>query len=167
MSVGQRIKHEIAAMAVLTLYFGSWVAALMLLKWLLLAEYDIAMHDWVGAIVGVLLLAKVVLVVEHVSLGAWVSGQPAWVHVVARTAVFGVAVAVVMLLEKAFHARHEHGGFIASLGDVLQHRDVHHVWANAICIAGALLMYSALDVVRRHLGDGGFVRVFLAPLPPE
>jgi hypothetical protein len=74
---GQKLKEEIRAVVAASLYFGCWISALMVIKWLVLAEYQIAFHRWSMALVGALVLAKVVLVLEHVSLGAWVRRRPA------------------------------------------------------------------------------------------
>jgi len=76
-------------------------------------------------------------------------------------------VLVVLLLEKAFEGRHEYGGFGASLMAVFQHAEVHHVWVNTVCLSGALLGYNMLSVVRRHLGEGGLLRLLLSPLPEQ
>jgi hypothetical protein len=79
MSFKQQLKYEIKAIGLAALYFGSWTGALLLLKSLILAEYKIAFHGWSVVVIGVLVLSKVVLVLEHVSLGAWVRARPAWV----------------------------------------------------------------------------------------
>jgi len=167
MSLQQKLKYEIKALTLAGLYFGCWIGTLMLLKELLLAEYQIAFHGLSVVVIGVLVLAKVVLVLEHVSLGAWVKSRPAWVDVALRTLMYSFCVLVVLLLEKAFEGRHEHGGFGPSLMSVFQHADIHHVWINTICLSGALLGYNILAVIRQHLGDGGLLRPFLTPLPEE
>ena len=163
----QKLNKEIKALGIAAGYFGCWVAALLLIKSLVLAEYQIAFHKWSMAVVGALVFSKVVLVLEHVSLGAWIRSRPAWVDVLLRTAMYSFGVALVLLLEKGFEARHEYGGFATALGQLFQQADVHHVWANTIAISGALLGYNALSVVRRHLGKGGLIRMFLSPLPKE
>jgi hypothetical protein len=167
MSLQQKLKHELKAVGLATLYFGVWIGALMILKTLVLAEYRIAFHGWSLALFGALILAKVVLVLEHVSLGAWVRARPAWVDVVLRTALYALGVLVVLVFEKAFDGRHEHGGFVPSLTEGFRHVEVHHVWVNTICLSGALFGYNVLSVVRRHLGVSGLRRMFLEPLPPE
>ena len=167
MSLKQKLKDEMKAIGTAALYFGSWIGALVLLKSLLLAEYKIAFHGWSAVVVGALVLSKVALVLEHVSLGPWVRDRPAWVEVVLRTMMYTLGVAIVLALEKGFEGRHEYGGFGPSLMAVFQHADVHHVWANTICLSGALLGYNALSVVRRHLGDGGLARMYLSPIKPD
>ncbi len=114
-----------------------------------------------------LILAKVVLVLEHVPLEALTRNRPALVDVVLRTALYASGLLAVLLLEKAFEGRHEHGGFGPSLRAVLQHAEIHHVWANAIGLSGALLAYNALAGIRRQLGERGLLRLFRSPLPRE
>ena len=165
MSFQQKLKHEIKALTLAGLFFGCWIGALLLLKQMILADYQIAFHSLSLALVGALVLSKVVLVLEHVSLGSWLRTRPAWVDVILRTALYSLGVAVVLMLEKAFEGRHEHGGFGPSLIAVIRGAHLHHVWVNTLCLSGALLGYNVLSVVRQHLGEGGLRRMFLEPLP--
>ena len=167
MSFRQKLRDEIRAVVLAALYFATWIGVLMVLKVLVLEEYWIEFHAWSLVLVGALVLAKVVLVLEHVPLGAWMRTRPALIDVILRTALYALGVLVVLLLEKAFDGRHEHGGFVPSLLAVFQHAEIHHVWVNTICLTGALLGYNVLSVVRRHLGEGGLIRLFLTPLPEE
>jgi hypothetical protein len=163
----QELKDELTAIGIAALYFGFWIAALLLIKSLVLAEYRIAFHGWSVVVVGALILSKVVLVLEHLSLGSWILSRPAWVGVVLRTAMCSLGVAVVLVIEKGFEGRHEHGGFGPAVRYLFQQTDVYHVLANTLCLSGALLGYNALSVVQRHLGKGGLIRIFLSPLPEE
>jgi hypothetical protein len=163
----QKLKEEIKAVALATLYFAVWIGVLVVLKQLVLEEYHIQFNGLSLAIVGALILAKVVLVLEHVPLGEWTRTRPALLDVVLRTVMYALGVLVVLLLEKAFDVRHEYGGFVPSLIALYQHADVHHIWVNAICLTGALLGYNILSVVRLHLGKGGLIKLFLSPLPEE
>ena len=167
MSFRQQLKNETKAMALAGFYFATWLGVLMALKWLILADYRIAFHGFSLMLVGVLVLAKVVLVLEHVPLGTWVHNRPALVDIIVRTVLYALGVIFVLLLEKAFDGRHEYGGFGPSLRAVFHHVDIYHVWVNAICLSGALLGYNILSVIRRHLGEGELIRLFLSPLPEE
>ena len=167
MSIKQRLKNEIVAFLLATLYFGVWVGMLVLIKTLILAEYQVAFDGLKLAVIGVLVLAKVVLILEHVSLNAWVRSQPAWLEVLLRTILYAVGVFVVMALEKAFEARHEYGGLANSLLEVFQHAEAPHLWVNTICVTAALLGYNILDVIRRHYGVGGLLHLFMLPLPDK
>jgi hypothetical protein len=167
MAIKEKIEEELRAVGIAALYFGSWILALLVIKWLVLAEYRIAFDKWSMALVGALILSKVVLVLEHVSLGAWVRRQPAWVDVLLRTVMYILGVALVLLMEKGFEARHEFGGFFQALGQLTRQEDIHHLLATLLCVAGALLGYNVLSVIRRHIGPGGLRRMLLTPLPEE
>ena len=167
MSWQQKLKHELKAVAIAALYFGSWIAALLMLKQLILAEYQIAFHGLSLALIGALVLSKVVLILEHVSLGAWIRAQPAWVDVILRTTLYSLGVALVLVLEKGFEARHEYGGFDPAVTAIFQKTDIHHVWASTIALSGALFGYNVLSIVRRHLGKGGLRRLLLSPVPAQ
>jgi hypothetical protein len=160
----QKLKHELEQVLVLTLYFGCWLGILVLIKYLLLAEYNIAVTHFSVAVVGALVLAKVVLILEHISLGAWVQGKPAWVDVILRTALYTFGVFVLLSVEKAFELRHEYGGFTLALMAGYRHAGAHHVLLNTLCISGALLSYNLLSVIRKKLGKGALLQMFKTPL---
>ena len=116
---------------------------------------------------GALVLSKVVLVLENVPLGAWVRRRPAWVGVVLRTVLYTAGVAVVLILEKGLENRHADGGFVPAVQHLFRQTDIYHVWANTLCVSGALLGFNVLSVIQRHTGEGGLIRMFLNPLPEE
>jgi hypothetical protein len=166
-SIKEKLIHELKSMALAVAYFGVWIAALVIFKKLILAQYQIEFNGLSAAVVGTLVLAKVVLVLDHVSLGAIFRARPAWVIVLMRTLLYAFGLLVVLHIEKAFEVRHEYGGFAHSLISVFQNPEIYHVWVNTICLSGALLGYNMLSVIRQHLGAGGLLRLFLAPIPEE
>jgi hypothetical protein len=167
MSVQQRLMPEIKAVAISTLYFGCWIGALLLLKSLILAEYKIAFTGWSMVVVGALILSKVVLLLEHVSLGALVRNRPAWVDVLLRTILYSLGVALVLIIDKGIESRHEYGGILQAVQQLFYHEDFQHVCANTICISGALLGYNTLSAVQKQFGKGALMRIFLSPYPDE
>ncbi len=167
MSLKQKLQHELKAIAIAALYFGSWITMLILLKQLVLAEYEITFRGWSVIAMGVLILSKVALILENVSFGAWVRARPAWVDVLLRTALYSAGLVVVIILEKGIEGRHEHAGFVGAVKAGLASADRFHIIANSICLSGALLGYNVISVIRRHLGERGLLNLFLLPLPPK
>jgi len=167
MQVRQKAAEELKAMAVLVVYFGLWVAVLMVTKRLVLADYHIRFRGFSLAVFGVLVIAKVVLVLEHVRLGGWVERKPAALNVVLRTTLYALGIALAMLLEKAFEMRGQYGGFTNALPGVLHNRDSHHVWVNTIWLACSLLVFNALAVIRRRFGDRELLHTFFRPETPD
>ena len=167
MSFRQKLQRELVSLVMVSLYFGAWIGMLVLVKQLVLTEYHIEFHGMLRALLGTLLLAKVVLVLEHVSLGNWVRSRPACMDVLQRTLLYGMGVFVVLVLEKAFEARVEYGGFVPALLDMFSHLDIPHVWVNSIVVMAALLIYNVLSVVRCYLPEGSVLRLLLQPLPEK
>jgi len=167
MNFKQKLKDEIKAVVLVTCYFAVWLGILVLIKKLILAEYRIEFHGFSLALIGAIVLAKVVLVLEHLPIGRWIRTRPALIDVVLRTAMYSTGVALVLVLEKGFEGRHEHGGFGPALRFLFQQADVYHVWANTLCLSGALLVFNALSVVQRYLGKGSLMRIFMSPLAEE
>ena len=164
MSASPKLINEVKALGQAMAFFGAWIGLLILLKTLLLEEYHIDSFGWTKIFVGALVLSKVVLILEHVSLGDWVRARPAWVDVFLRTGFYALGVVIVLVLEKGLEGRHAHGGFIPALQSGFREAQVYHVYVNTLCLSGALLVYNALTVVRRHLGEGGLLRLFSLPL---
>lgn len=148
------------AMAYITLYFAVWFGLVMFLKKLLLAQYDIQFNGMALALLGAVLLAKVVLLMEHVPVEAWVPNHPVIVAVILRTFLYFLGVLVALTIEKAFEARHEYGGFARALTRVYQHPEYPHVMFNTICVGLALLAFNIFSVLRRHLGKNGLGQLF-------
>ncbi|HEU4365139.1 MAG TPA: hypothetical protein VFT13_06695 [Candidatus Krumholzibacteria bacterium] len=165
MVVSAKIRREVTELTLAWIYFVAWFGFLILLKQLTLAEYQVEFQGYSIALVGALILAKVVLILEHVPPGKWAGSRPAWVDVAARTILYAGGVVVVLILEKGLEGRRDHGGFGASVRFVMQHSDAHHIRVNALCVTSALLGYNMLSVVRQHLGARGVARMFRVPLP--
>jgi hypothetical protein len=165
MSLPAKLRGEIRTVGLTTLFFAAWFCMLMVLKWLVLAEYNIEFRSVSTALVGALIVAKVVLVLEKVPLETWTPDWAALTHVAVRTGLYGIAILLLLLLEKAFEVRHEYSGFVPALAQVIRHQDIPHVLAAAIGVTGALLVFNAMFVIRRHLGKRGLLGLFLSPLP--
>jgi len=156
----QKVLREIKSVGLITLYFASCFALMMLLKHLVLAQHEIHFRGLSIAIVAALVVGKVVAVLEKVPLGPWVRRQPAALDVVVRTLIYTLGVFVVLLLERSFKSRHEAGGFGSALVSVVQNRDSARVWATTISVGGTLLAFNLVSILRRHLGKRGLSRLF-------
>ena len=165
MTLAQKLTDEIRGVALTTLYFAVWIGVLIALKTLILAEYRIEFVGLSKIVIGALILAKVVLVLQHVPLAGLTRRRPAWIDTLLRTALYSLGLFVVLLVEHAYEGRDLHGGFGPSLVSLFHEADIPHVWANTIALGGALLVYNCTQVVKLRLGTGGLARLFLSPLP--
>jgi hypothetical protein len=160
-STAPRTVHEVRAVLSAALFFGAWIAGLILLKQLMILEgYSIEFHRYALVLMGALVLSKVVLILGHVPL-PWKMG-PAWLDVVRRGALYTAG----MLLEKSFETRHEYGGMGAAARISVADESKYEIFANTICTAAAFNSYHTIDVIRRNVGVGGFRRMFSEPVAP-
>jgi hypothetical protein len=168
---GMKILHwlveELKTMLAATVYFATCFTLIMVLKQLLLAQYGIEFRGITTAIVVALVTAKVVIVLQKVPLSRWFEGQPAAVDVVVRTLLYTVATMVALLLEKAFESRAEHGGFVAAVAAVFEHRDVAQVWATTLCVGLAFMAYNTFAVLRREVGTRQLWRIYFGRAAPR
>ena len=161
-SFKQKLFHEIRSVAYATIYFAIWLGILMFLKTRILTEYKVEFTGISMALIGALILAKVVLVIDLIPLSNWTREHPASLIYIFRTLFNIIAVFILLLLEKAFESRHEYGGFGSSLSQVFQHRDVYHVWANVTVVSIAVFWFNVIFVLRGYLGEQKLRQLFFS-----
>lgn len=165
MSTKDRLLEELKAILLVSIYFLVWFGTLMILKVLLLSEYSIEFYGASKVIVGALIAAKAVLILEHVPLG--LKNKPAIVAILLRTFFYLAGVAVILILEHALEARHEYGGFLNALKNVTKSADIYHVLVTLICVFGALFFYNLGSVIKGRLGKGGFWEMLISPVQKQ
>lgn len=154
--------EEGKAVATVTLYFAACFVVIMLLKQLWLADYGIEFSGIAAAFLAALVTAKVVIILDKVPLRRWLDGTPGVIEVVLRSAVYTLAVLVVMLLEKTFEVRTEQGGFVAALANIFGHPDVPKICATSIAVGIAFLAYNVFETIHRAIGDRQMFELFLS-----
>jgi hypothetical protein len=156
----KKILKELNTIARTALYFAIVFIILMVMKKLYLKDYDIEFNGISQALIGALIMSKVVILMEYISLGNWVKHQPAIIDVILRTILYTAGVLVVIVLEKSFEKRHVADGFIHAMALVFTDRDIYHVWATIIGSAVSLFVYNSFSVVQRAMGKAGLSNLF-------
>jgi hypothetical protein len=159
----ERIIAEIRTIILTTLYFFCWFGGLMVIKVLLLKEYNIEFSGFTIVVVSALVIAKVVLLLEYVPI-PYTKDKPAWVAVLIRTFFYLAGVFAIIVLEKSFEARHEYGGVLEAAKNLEDHTNSYHVWANTICVFGALLMFNIWSIVKLKFGKGIFRKLMMSKI---
>lgn len=163
MSFGAKLIKELKLLFWTSLYFFIWFGALMLLKVLMLQEYEFEFYGASMVIVGALVAAKSVMLLENVPLMRSKS-PPAIVEILLRTLLYMAGVFVILVLEKSIEARHEYGGFFSALKNLASHADRYHIWVNVICMFGAVFVYNTAAAVKAYLGEGGLIKILRNPI---
>jgi hypothetical protein len=163
MSLPSRLKHEVQQVGLVTLYFFFCFSVVLTLKKLFLASYDIEVYALSSAVVGALVAAKIVVVLDATRAGTRFDARlPFGLAVLYKTLVYGLATFVVLFLEKLFHAYRESGTLGQALMDVWAHRDRNVILAKVICISLAFAAYHLYTGLDRRLGEGTLRRLVMS-----
>ncbi len=165
MSAKDKLLKELKAILLVSLYFLIWFGTLMIIKVLLLSEYRIEFYGASIVIVGALIAAKAVLILEHVPLG--VNDKPAIVEILLRTFLYLAGITIILILEHAMEASHEYGGFVNAIKNLTKNANSYHIIVNVICVFGALFFYNLGSVVRGRLGKGGLWDIMISPVKKQ
>src|SRR5664279_3609832 len=160
MSVLKSIFKEIKAIARTAAYFATVFLLMMVMKKLYLKDYDIEFTGISQALIGALILSKVVILMELISLGSWVQREPPIVDVCLRTVLYTSGVWIVVILEKLFERRHDTGGIGDSISYLFSHRDIYQIWATTLGSGFSIFIYNAFFVVQQMLGKHGLMKLF-------
>ena len=161
MGIKQRVVDEVKEIGVVSAYFLCWFLLFLYLKKLILAEYHIEVSVFWTAIVGALVVAKVVVVLENTGLGERLRSGPLILHVAYRSFVYTAVVFVVTAAERLFDLYRSHGSLQAALDAGWDSRDIHHFLAMNISVALAFVVYNTYSEIDRHMGRGELRRFLL------
>ena len=152
----------------MTAYFAASFFIILFLKKLFLAEYDISITGFSTAIIGALVVAKVVVILDATPLGNLFKNGPLFRNILYRSLLYSFFVGVVVFIERVFHVRHQVVGLKAALVSVVENRDMNHFWATIICIILVFIGYNLTTAINSHLGKGGLSRLlFSHNIPPK
>jgi hypothetical protein len=155
MSVMQTVKRELKEVGLVTVYFLVCFGIMLLLKKLVLAEYEVEFYALSGVVVGALVAAKVVVILDKTRVGTrFDETHSVGVAAIYKTAWYAVATFFVLFAEKLFHAYRETGALGPAIVDVWEHRDRDVMFAKVIVIGIAYVGYHLYAGIDRRLGGG-------------
>jgi hypothetical protein len=164
MSMLSTVKHEIKEVGLVTLYFLTCFGIILTLKKLMLKGYEIEFYGFSSAVIGALIVAKVVVVLDKTKAGTRLDAS----HSIGRAAlyktmIYSIWTFLVLWGEKMFHAYRETGTLSKAFVDVWMHQDRYVIFAKVLCIGLAFMGYHLYKGVDRRLGEGTLRRMVCDP----
>jgi hypothetical protein len=159
-TIGERIRHEVREIALVTLYFLGCFLFFLLLKKLFLEGYHLEITIFHTALIGALVVAKVVVLLEKTSFGNQFRSATLFAHVLWRSLCYTAIVFVVTLAERLFHLYRENGELFRALSELWAGRDLNHFIAFNLCAVFSFLIYNCFSEIDHHLGEGGLRKLF-------
>jgi len=143
-----------------TVFFFIAFSLLLLTQMLVLKEHGIDGWDWGGAVVGALIVGKVVLVVDKFAFVDRYPEKPLIWNAVWKTLIYLVAATFVRYLERLLPLLFDGKRFIAVNREVLYSIDwerfvLIHMWLLVL-----LFVYCCLRELVRHIGTKKVARMF-------
>lgn len=163
MSIGKWLRHEVREIGVVTLYFLVCFAIFLSLKKLLLEQYHVSIYVFHAAVIGALIIAKVVIVLEKTSFGSRFQSGRLIIHVLWRSLAYTAAVFVVTLAEQVGEVYFATDNFETAVGKLWSGKQFDHFLALNLCVAVSFLLYNTAREIDRRLGRGSIKRLLFSP----
>jgi hypothetical protein len=165
-SVGHWLWEELWRVIPIALFFLTGFMLVLLIIKLTLAQYSIETSTVSRAVLGALIAAKVVLILNHTPLARALRRYPRILPVLLRTLFYGLVFVILALAERAIEQRHDHGGLFRSIGYVATHTDLHRLMALSLGVALVFAVYFTLLEISEYLGPGVLVGLFFKSAGP-
>ena len=164
----ERVRREIREIIPVTLFFFIAFEMLALTRTLMLEEYGIRRWTVIGAAVGALIIAKVIVIADHIPFVDRFPNKPLIYNIAWKSAIYFVGSVIVRYAEHVIHFWRETGGF----AEANRRLASEIVWQQAVCVqmwlAVLLLVYCTSRELIRALGrDRVIALLFTGRRPAE
>lgn len=159
-SLFSKIKHEILAIVPPTLFFFVAIGLLILTKRLMLQQYGIHFSDFGAAVVGALIIGKVVLIVDHLHFINRFPNKPLIYNVAWKTVIYVIAAFLVRLAEHLVPLVIKYGSFGEATAHLVDEVVWPHFWIIYLWLSVLLLVYCSLRELIRVIGRDQVLRLF-------
>jgi hypothetical protein len=156
----EKVRHELIEYAFNVAYLTLVFAAFTQYRRFLLAEYSITYTNYWLALIGGLILGKVIMIGSVFRLGRWLEHKPLIVPTIYKALLFCVFVAVFRVVEYAIRGLLYGDGLAATLGEFFAQKGIDEVLANSLLVLVALIPFFAVKELGRVLGHERVAALF-------
>jgi hypothetical protein len=156
----QKLKHELRELIPVTVFFFVAFQLLAFTETMMLEQYGIRISVFLAAAVGALVVAKVVLLADHLPLINRFPEKPLIYNVIWKTFVYFAASLAVRYVEHLIDAWRDAASFAEANRHLLDQIVWPHFWGVQLWLLVLLLVYCALRELVRALGRDRIIRLF-------
>jgi hypothetical protein len=154
------VKHEVKELLTVTLFFLSGFLLIFVLLELMLEDYNVHFNALTKAVIGALVLAKVILVLRNLAFMQIFPNSPGIVRVLYKTLIYLAGVLMVLAVERVIDAYREAGGVLAALKHVVETRTLHHVLAVTLLASIPVAAFNCWEELLREVGRDRLAEAF-------
>lgn len=156
----QKLKHELRELIPVTVFFFVAFQLLALTETMMLEQYGIRVSVFLSAAVGALVVAKVVLIADHLPLINRFPEKPLVYNVIWKTFIYFVASLLVRYAEHLVDVWRDAASFAEANRRLLDEIVWPHFWGVQLWLLVLLLIYCAFRELARALGRDRIIRLF-------
>jgi hypothetical protein len=160
MSFIQKVKKEIIEVFLVTAYFLLCFGILILIKKLTLAQVEVEFYGFSAALVGALIMSKVVIILDKTPLGKIYIRQALYKNVLIKSFIYTLVVTFVLFLENLIHTLLEGETFIEAIKTIISHRDPLQFRLILIASFMSLASYNVIIAIRNSMDHGELTKLF-------
>jgi TRAP-type C4-dicarboxylate transport system permease small subunit len=158
----EALKREIKKLAALSLFFLIGFGYILLIMKLFLKEYSINTYVLTKAIVGALIAAKSVMIMDVTPLlNRFENSAPRYVSVLYKTAIYTLAVLIIGGIEHLWHAYHRTHEIASAFESFIDSEHFYRLLAVTLCISIVFLFHNIFAEIDSYLGRGSLRKFFL------
>lgn len=172
MKLLKTIKHEFFEVLPPTVFFLIAFCLILATRRLILREYGIPLTGFGTAVVGALLVGKVVLIVDKLPFVNKFPGKPLLYNTLWKTFIYFCAAMLVRYLEHIIPLARQAGGFLAANHRLAEEIVWPHFWLIQMWLSVLFFIYCAMRELVRAIGREKVVHMFIGgpsgegPKPP-
>ena len=164
-TLGHKLKHELRELIPATAFFFAAFQLLAITQALILKQYGIRVSVFLAATVGALVVAKVVLIADHVPLVNRFPEKPLIYNVAWKTTIYFVASLAVRYVEHVIHFWRESEDLAMANRRLINEIVWPHFWGVQLWLLVLLLVYCAFREMVRALGSDRIIEMFFYKPP--
>lgn len=156
----EKLKHELQKIGSLTLFFLIGFGYILIIMKLFLVDYNVDIYILSKAIISSLVAAKAVAIMDATPLVNRYSESPRYIRVLYKTLLYSLAVFIITLIEKLFHAYKETKGINEAFKLLLETNHLSHFLAVTMSISLVFLIHNIFQEIDYYLGKGKLSKLF-------
>jgi len=157
MSFVQKLKKEIIEILLVTAYFLLCFGVLILIKKLTLAQVEVEFYGFSAALVGALVMSKVVILLDKTPLGKIYIRQALYKNVLFKSIIYTLVLTFVLFIENLIHTLLEGNNFMEAIKSIHEHRDPMQFRLILIASFGS---YNVIIAIRDSMEKGALTNLF-------
>lgn len=161
MKLFEKLKHELLLILPPTVFFFFAFMLLSITQRLIQKEYGIPLTGFGGAVIGALLVGKVVLIADNLPVMNQFPDKPLLYNIAWKSSVYFLAAFLVRYVEHIFPLVRKYGGVAEAHQHLMMKIVWPHFWIIQMWLAVLFFLYCSLRELVRIIGREKVVRLFL------